>query len=135
VDPGKQVSFVDIFLVETLLSSKIHRLAKLLFGPPIACASSRWPEAASKHTAGDADAAADCSNPAITRASFCAHAGHAMAAKLSTAMHLVILPFLNGRRCAGGATKFAKCAIYRRFRRMPIRDSSRIKKWMRRSIA
>jgi hypothetical protein len=51
VDPGKQVSFVDIFLVETLLSSKIHRLAKLLFGPPIACASSRWPEAASKHTA------------------------------------------------------------------------------------
>src|SRR5713101_8901305 len=62
---------------------------------------------------GDADAAADCSNPAITRASSCAHAGHPMAAKLSTAMHLVILPLLNARRCAGGATQFAKCAIYK----------------------
>jgi hypothetical protein len=58
-----------------------------------------------------------------------------MAANVSSTMRLIILPFFSGGRLARAVIEFAKCAIYKRFRRMPIRDSSKIKKWMRRSIA
>jgi hypothetical protein len=49
-----------------------------------------------------------------------------MAANVSSTMRLIILPFFSGGRLARAVIEFAKCAIYKRFRRMQIRDFSKI---------